>query len=241
MNSAQRNDLTIYDDVADQWWSDDIRWVRTLKNMVPGRFCWFDQMTDWQDLSVLDLGCAGGFMAEALDDRSAIVTGIDPAADAIASAKAHAKLTQRSIRYDVGFGEDLPYDDASFDAIVCVDVLEHVQDLSKVLSEIARVLRPGGMLFYDTINRNPLARFVTITIAEDLLRILPKGTHDPEMFIKPAELKSKLETAGLVAGKTVGLGPRGISRRGDFLFGRVPGTFIIFMGTAQKPFLTTAG
>ncbi|EBA10597.1 bifunctional 2-polyprenyl-6-hydroxyphenol methylase/3-demethylubiquinol 3-O-methyltransferase UbiG [Roseobacter sp. CCS2] len=235
MSGGHRNNLAIYDDVADQWWSDDIRWVRTLKNMVPGRLSWFDQMADWQGKTVLDLGCAGGFMAEALDERGATVVGIDPAKDAIASAKAHAELTQRDIRYDVGVGEALPYDDASFDAIVCVDVLEHVQDLGKVVSEIARVLRPGGTLFYDTINRNPIARFVTITIAEDVLRILPKGTHDPQMFIKPSELKDQLESAGLVPGKTAGLGPRGINRRGDFVFGRVPGTFIIFMGTAQKP------
>ncbi|MFO8127136.1 bifunctional 2-polyprenyl-6-hydroxyphenol methylase/3-demethylubiquinol 3-O-methyltransferase UbiG [Yoonia sp.] len=235
MTRAQRNNLAIYDDVADQWWADDIRWVRTLKNMVPGRFSWFDQMTDWQGKTVLDLGCAGGFMTEALDDRAAIATGIDPAKDAIASAKAHAQLGKRKIHYDVGVGEALPYEDASFDAIVCVDVFEHVQDLGKVVSEIVRVLRPGGALFYDTINRNPLARFVTVTIAEDVLRILPQGTHDPSMFIKPSELKGKFESAGLIPGKTAGLGPRGINRRGDFIFGRVPGTFIIFMGTARKP------
>jgi 2-polyprenyl-6-hydroxyphenyl methylase/3-demethylubiquinone-9 3-methyltransferase len=239
MNIAQRNNLAIYDDVAAQWWSDDIRWVRTLKNMVPGRFSWFDQMTEWQGKAVLDLGCAGGFMTEALDDRGAIATGIDPAKEAIAAAKAHAELNYRNIRYDVGVGEALPYEDATFDAIVCVDVLEHVQDLGKVMSEIARVLRPCGMLFYDTINRNPLARLVTITIAEDALRILPKGTHDPEMFIKPSELKGEIESAGLVPGQTAGLGPRGINRRGDFVFGRIPGTFVIYMGTAQKPDTTT--
>jgi 2-polyprenyl-6-hydroxyphenyl methylase/3-demethylubiquinone-9 3-methyltransferase len=131
----------------------------------------------------------------------------------------------------------LPYGDAKFDIVVCVDVLEHVSDLAKVISEIARVLRPGGVLCFDTINRNPLARFVTITMAEDILGILPKGTHDPAMFIKPAELTTELKRAGLVPAATVGFGPRGINRRGDIMFGRVPGRFVIYMGTAHKPFI----
>lgn len=235
MAQTQRNNLAIYDDAAAQWWSDDIRWVRTLKNMVPGRLGWFDRQFDWPGRDVLDLGCAGGFMAEAIADRGATVTGIDPAKDAIAAARAHAEATGRTIRYDTGLGEALPYADASFDAVVCVDVLEHVTDLTRVVSEVARVLRPGGMFLFDTINRNPLARLATITVAEDLLKLLPKGTHDPEMFIKPSELRAELHAAGLTVGKMTGLGPRGINAKGDFTFGRLPGTMIIYMGTARKP------
>lgn len=230
-----RNDLTIYDAVADAWWSDDIRWVRTLKNLVPGRLSWFDDKVDWRGKTVLDLGCAGGFMAEALAARGAKVTGIDPAAEAIAAARQHAKAMGHSITYDVGFGEALPYADAAFDAVVCVDVLEHVADLPAVLAGVARVLRPGGLFLFDTINRNPLARFATITVAEDLLRLLPRGTHDPAMFIKPAELRRGLTNAGLVPGPFTGLGPRGINLRGDLTFGRLPLTTILYMGTARKP------
>lgn len=234
MPQIARNNLKIYDDVAAQWWSDDIRWVRTLKNMVPGRLGWFDRHIDWRGKEVLDLGCAGGFMAEALDERGARVTGIDPAADAIAAARAHAGQQGRAIRYDVGMGEALPYPDDSFDAVVCVDVLEHVQNLPQVIAQTARVLRPGGLFLFDTINRNPIARLATITMAEDVLHLLPKGTHDPAMFIKPHELRAELSSAGLTPGKMVGLGPRGITRKGDFTFGRVPGTMIIYMGIAQK-------
>ena len=230
-----RNDLTIYDAVADAWWSDDIRWVRTLKNLVPGRLSWFDDKVDWRGKTVLDLGCAGGFMAEALAARGAKVTGIDPAAEAIAAARQHAKAMGHSITYDVGFGEALPYADAAFDAVVCVDVLEHVADLPAVLAGVARVLRPGGLFLFDTINRNPLARFATITVAEDLLRLLPRGTHDPAMFIKPAELRRGLTNAGLVPGPFTGLGPRGVNLRGDLTFGRLPLTTILYMGTARKP------
>jgi len=230
-----RNDLTIYDKVADRWWSDDIRWVRTLKNLVPGRLSWMDRQIDWRGKQVLDLGCAGGFMAEALADRGAIVTGLDPAGEAIAAARAHAAQTGRAIRYDVGVGEALPYPDTTFDAVVCVDVLEHVQDLSRVMAEVTRVLRPDGLFLFDTINRNPLARLATITVAEDILRLLPKGTHDPDMFIKPRELRAAMTQAGLVPGPFTGLGPRGVTLRGDLTFGRLPLTAILYMGTARKP------
>jgi 2-polyprenyl-6-hydroxyphenyl methylase/3-demethylubiquinone-9 3-methyltransferase len=232
-----RNDLTIYDKVADRWWSDDIRWVRTLKNLVPGRLKWFDQHIDWQGKDVLDLGCAGGFMAEALAERGAHVTGIDPASDAIAAARDHARAGKLRIAYDVGVGEALPYDEASFDAVVCVDVLEHVADLHRVLSEVARTMRPGGMLLFDTINRNPLARLASITIAEDVLRLLPRGTHDPAMFIKPKELRAAIQGAGLVPGPITGLGPRGLNRRLDLTFGPLPTTAILYMGIACKPAL----
>ena len=234
MNAPLRNNLEIYDDVAAQWWSDDIRWVRTLKNLVPGRLSWFDRHIDWEGLDVLDLGCAGGFMAEAMTAKGANVIGIDPAAQAIEAARVRALLVGQDIRYDVGVGEALPYETRSFDAVVCVDVLEHVDDLAQVLREVARVLKPGGAFLYDTINRNPMSRFAAITMAEDVLGILPKGTHDPELFITPKELAGAMEKAGLAVGPTNGLGPRGIDRRGDFTFGPVPLRSVIYMGVAHK-------
>ena len=160
-------------------------------------------------------------MAEALTRNGANVTGIDPAAQAIAAAAARAKHMDQTIQYDVGVGENLPYPDDYFDAVVCVDVLEHVTDLTEVLAEVARVLKPGGLFLYDTINRNIIARLATITIAEDVLRLLPKGTHDPTMFIKPRELRDALIEAGFVVGRQIGLGPRGLNRRGDIIFGQL--------------------
>jgi len=177
---------------------------------------------------------AADVMAEALDARGARVTGIDPAEKAIDAARAHARQEGRGIAYDVGVGEELPYAAASFDAVVCVDVLEHVQDLDRVLAEVARVLRPGGLFLFDTINRNPVARLATITVAEDVLRLLPKGTHDPDMFIKPKELRAALEAAGLTPGRFTGLGPRGVNRRFDLVFGPLPLTAVLYMGSARK-------
>ena len=230
-----RNDLTIYDKMADHWWSDEVRWVRTLKNLVPGRLKWFDRHFDWSGKDVLDLGCAGGFMAEAMATRGARVVGIDPAADAVGVARRHSSSIGLTIQYDVGVGEALPYDSSGFDAVVCVDVLEHVADLNLVLAEVARYLRPGGLFLFDTINRNPIARLATITIAEDVLGLLPQGTHDPALFIKPRELRHAMQSAGLVPGPMTGLGPRGVNRRLDLTFGPLPLTAILYMGLAHKP------
>jgi 2-polyprenyl-6-hydroxyphenyl methylase/3-demethylubiquinone-9 3-methyltransferase len=231
----ERNNLALYDDVAADWWSDEVRWIRTLKNMVPGRLEYFDEKIDWTDARALDLGCAGGFMAEALHERGASVTGIDPALEAIEAARAHAEAGGKQIRYDVGEGEALPYPDGSFDAVVCVDVLEHVRDVAQVIREVARVLKPGGLFCFDTINRNPLASLAVVTLAEDVVRLLPKGTHDPTLFIRPAELMEHLKAAGLVPDAITGFGPRGLNSRGDPTFGRLPFTGIIYMGTAAKP------
>jgi len=129
----------------------------------------------------------------------------------------------------------MPYKDEQFDVVACVDVLEHVSDLEKVLLEVEQVVKPGGMFLYDTINRNLVSHFAAITVAENILGLLPKGTHDPEQFIKPRELTVALEKASLAAGPMTGLGPRGINRRGDFIFGPAPIKSVIYVGIAHKP------
>jgi 2-polyprenyl-6-hydroxyphenyl methylase/3-demethylubiquinone-9 3-methyltransferase len=235
MADTRRNDLSIYDAEAERWWTDEVRWVRTLKNLVPARLAWFDRHVAWEGAAVLDLGCAGGFMAEALAARGAAVTGLDPAEGAVRAAREQARRSGSGARYDVGVGEALPYADASFDHVVCVDVLEHVSDLAQVLRETERVLRPGGLFLFDTINRNFVSRFATVTVAETLLGLLPRGTHDPAMFVTPAEMAAALETVGLRPGSTAGLGPRGVTRRGDLTFGRVPSRAVLYMGVARKP------
>lgn len=233
-SSAQNPAL--YDGVAGAWWDGSVRWVRTLQAMVPARLRFFERTTpDWGGLDVLDLGCAGGFMAEALARKGARVRGLDPAEDAVAAARAHAAAEGLSIDYGVGVGEALPYPDAAFDAVVCVDVLEHVRDLGQVLAEVRRVLRPGGVFHFDTINANPVAAFAVKTVAEDVLGLLPKGAHDPELFIRPRDLRAALTGLGFAPGPFSGLGPAGIDRRGDIRFGILPSTAIIYIGSAAAP------
>jgi 2-polyprenyl-6-hydroxyphenyl methylase/3-demethylubiquinone-9 3-methyltransferase len=224
----------LYDDAAADWWSGERRWVRTLHNLVPARLAVFAPVVgDWRDRDVLDLGCAGGFMAEALAARGARVTGIDPARRAVAAARARSRKTGSGVRYLVAAGEQLPVADASFDIVVCVDVLEHVSNLQAVLAEVGRVLRPGGLFLFDTINRNPLSALAVVTIAERVLRLLPPGTHEAGSFIRPGELRALLERQGFAVGPMTGLGPRGLDRRLDITFGRVPTTAILYAGHAR--------
>jgi ubiquinone biosynthesis O-methyltransferase len=235
MHGIKRNDLSIYDTHADQWWQGRVRWLRALHNLVPARLAQFDRIVgDWTGKRVLDLGCGGGFMAEALAERAALVTGIDPSPRAIGIARKHAEARGLAIDYAAGAGESLALADGSFDIVVCVDVLEHVEDLDRVIAEIGRVLKPDGLFLFDTINRNRLASLVMITFAENILRLLPPGTHDPARFIRPEELRRKLTDAGFVMGDFVGFGPRGVNWRLDPLFGPVPTLAVQYMGDARR-------
>lgn len=229
-----RNDPSIYRTHATRWWDGSQRFLRLLHNLVPARLSHFDRIVgDWHGVTVLDLGCGGGFMSEALARRGARVIGIDPVDEVLVAARHHAAAEGLAIDYRVAGGESIPLPDASVECVVCVDVLEHVADLDRVLDEIARVLKPGGCFLFDTINRTLLARLVVVSLGENVLRLLPCGTHDPALFIRPSELRDKLTARGLRAGPFLGLGPRGIDRRFDITFGRLLSTAIMYIGHAR--------
>lgn len=232
----RRNDQSIYSDYARHWWDGTYRFQRLLLNQVRARMMYFDRLTpsSWEGLRVLDLGCGGGFMSEALARRGARVVGVDPCAELLDVARSHALSSGFSIDYREGEGEAVPLEDASVDRVVCVDVLEHVRSLPRVLEEARRVLRPGGLFFFDTINRNWIARLLAVHVAEDALGMLPRGTHDPSRFVRPRELQRELERCGFsrLVGKFTGMGPIGINRRLDFEFGLLPCTWILYLGCA---------
>jgi 2-polyprenyl-6-hydroxyphenyl methylase / 3-demethylubiquinone-9 3-methyltransferase len=230
-----RNDQSMYRTYAADWWTGRHRWLRTMHNLVPPRLKFFDEVVKgWQGKAVLDLGCGGGFMAEELARRGAKVTGIDPSEPAIAAARAHAETQSLVIDYQVGMGERLPMQDGVLDIVVIVDVLEHVADPAAVLAEIRRVLKPGGLVLFDTINRTKLASFIFVTLGEDLLRIGPRGTHDPAKFITPEELDAMLRQQGFTPGEMAGLGPDGLDRHFDVTFGRLPTMSLMYLGYAVK-------
>jgi ubiquinone biosynthesis O-methyltransferase len=224
---------SLYDRHADDWWDGSQKWLRTLQNLVPARLAYFDRLIAWPGRTVLDLGCGGGFMSEALASRGAAVIGVDVSRSAIAIATRHAASRPFTIRYLVGAGEDLPLPSRCVDCVVCVDVLEHVRSLDHVLDEIGRVLRPGGLFLFDTINRTRLAWFVIVFCGERVLRLLPRGTHDPARFVTPAELDAKLAERGFADRAFAGLGPCGINGHLDIVFGPLPGTPIMYMGQAR--------
>jgi 2-polyprenyl-6-hydroxyphenyl methylase/3-demethylubiquinone-9 3-methyltransferase len=230
----QRNNQDIYQDHAETWWDDTKRFQRMLANQVHPRLKYFDRVApDWTGLDVLDLGCGGGFMAEPLARRGARVTGVDPSAASLEAAGKHAKTQGLDIIYRQGVGEAIPLETGSMDRIVCVDVLEHVQDIDKVLSEVRRVLRPKGLFFFDTVNRNWLSRLLAVTVVEDVLRVIPKNTHDADKFIRPAELRRLLDSNGFTVKEPfVGMGPVRVNRRLDFVFGLTPFKWIMYLGYA---------
>ncbi len=173
-------------------------------------------------------------MAEALMSRGARVFGIDPWYTVLRVAHKHARTHQMDICYLAGAGESLPLDNDSMDRVVGVDVLEHVLDVHRVLAEIHRVLRPGGVFFFDTINRTWAARFLAVILLEDILRIMPKGMHDPNRFIRPSELKVELESLGFRVASMTGMGPIRINHRLEPVFGLLPSTAIMYLGHATK-------
>jgi 2-polyprenyl-6-hydroxyphenyl methylase/3-demethylubiquinone-9 3-methyltransferase len=203
--------------------------------MVPARLAAFDPVVGgWAGKRVLDLGCGGGFMAEAMAHRGARVSGIDPSAAAIAAAREHAGAGALGIDYRVASGEALPFGAATFDVVVCVDVLENIEAWEAVVAEVARVLRPRGLFLFDTINRNPLAGFVLLAIGEGVAGLLPRGTHEPSMFIRPVELRRALERNGFVVGRFAGFGPTRVDARLGVTFGRWPTTAIQYLGHARR-------
>ncbi|UCG84047.1 MAG: 3-demethylubiquinone-9 3-O-methyltransferase [Dehalococcoidia bacterium] len=228
-------ELYVHDDHAETWWDGSRYFLRMLANQVNARILYFDRIdSGWHGLDTLDLGCGGGFMAEALARRGARVIGVDPWDTVLRVARTHAKRSNLDIQYVVAAGESLPLDSDSVDRVVSVDVLEHVLDLRAVLAEIHRVLRPGGLFFFDTVNRTWIARILAVRLLEDILRVMPKGMHDPSRFIRPSELKTELEGLGFRVAPMTGMGPVWINRRLEPVFGLLPSTAIMYLGHAVK-------
>lgn len=184
-----------------------------LKTSVnPARMGYFgrvlsEQRIDLPNSTLLDVGCGGGILAEAFAELGMPVTGIDPSVPSVKTARWHAQQRQLVIDYRIGSGERLPVADAHFDCVSCCDVLEHVQDVDAVLAEISRVLKPGGLFLYDTVNRTWLSWLFLIKIAQDWHRwaFMEPNQHVYRRFIKPTELASKLVRYGFVHQQTRGM------------------------------------
>ncbi|MFE6921015.1 bifunctional 2-polyprenyl-6-hydroxyphenol methylase/3-demethylubiquinol 3-O-methyltransferase UbiG [Nocardia sp. NPDC057663] len=221
---------------ANSWWDTDSM-MNPLKSFNPLRFAYFDPYLEagWQDVRVLDVGCAGGYTTEFLDNRGAKVTGIDVSAKLIDAAEKHAAESGRAIDYHVGAAESLPFPDATFDAVTCVDVLEHVQSPAAAVREIHRVLKPGGRFFFDTINRTFRSRVMMIWVPERLLGIVPKGAHDFADFITPEEMNTYLDAAGFTAiGAPKGIAIRGQNKDGSLKAKLVSDMSALYLGVARK-------
>lgn len=188
-----KNDLEQYNKQGNTWWNPDGPFY-VLKSMNEPRFKFFDKfITSWKDISVLDIGCGGGFSCEFMAKKGAKVSGIDLSDVSIETAKAHAKDSGLIIDYRHGKAENLPYEADKFDVIFCVDVLEHLEDVAIVLAEIKRVLKPQGTFLFDTVNKTIKSKIIMIWLLEYIKKEIPKGTHDWNMFIKPLQMTGYLE------------------------------------------------
>lgn len=159
--------------------------------------------------TVLDLGCGGGILAEEFARLGGRVIGVDPSTASLRTARAHAARSSLSIEYVTGCGEHLPLAATACDVVICCDTLEHVADLDAVVGEVARVLRPGGVFVYDTINRSLLSALIVVRLAQEWRwsRFLPPDLHDPNRFITPVELRARLRRRGLRSGEQTGVLP----------------------------------
>ncbi len=207
-------DNELYNRAGDIWWDEHepLNAIRTAIN--PARLEYFTGVlaelgVDIAGRAVVDIGCGGGLFAEELARLGAQVIGVDPSQPSLDTARAHAAAAGLAIDYREGTGEKLPLPDGSADIACCVDVLEHVNDLDAVIRETARVLRPGGVYLFDTINRTWMSRLVMIKLFQDwrLTAWMPPNLHAWEQFVTPAELRSVLGRHHLRGGDIVGIGP----------------------------------
>ena len=208
-------DNTIYDHVHATWWDEDGFMALLRTSVNPPRFEYFRKLLlerlslDPQGLRVLDVGCGGGLLSEEFAALGCTVTGVDQSVPTLTAARSHAERSGLSIRYLEGCAESLPFDAEAFDVVCCCDVLEHVDDPDVVVREISRVIKPGGVFLFDTINRTLKSKLVAIKLAQDwrLTRLIPRDVHVWDKFIRPHELIRLLDRHGLPKHELAGLSP----------------------------------
>lgn len=191
-------ELAKFSDLAHRWWDKDSEF-RPLHEINPLRLDWIDAVTPLKGKRVLDVGCGGGILADAMARKGASVLGIDLASKALKVAQLHALEAQtEGVQYCEISAEALAVEQpGSFDVVTCMEMLEHVPDPSSIVKACAALVKPGGHVFFSTINRNAKAFLFAIVGAEYLLNMLPRGTHEYAKLIKPSELASYCRAAGL--------------------------------------------
>ncbi len=193
-SAVKQNDLDMYEVFADEWWSEGGSRFRSLRAISDFRLKLIDQwIPHSKDLTVLDLGCGGGFLCAPLSKQGSTVIGVDISPASLKAAQTQSDPSARFICADI---RSVPLPSGSADIVLLGDVLDHLPDYPEALKEASRLLRPGGLAFVNTINRNPLSRLLAVTIGESI-GLIPKGTHDPDLFITPRELSQAAERFGM--------------------------------------------
>ena len=218
MNSTTLNadpaELAKFSDLAHRWWDLESEF-RPLHQINPLRLDWIQSFAPLQGVKALDVGCGGGILADSMARKGALVTGIDLSTKALRVAQLHALEAQtpnvdyREISAEA-LAAELP---AAYDVVTCMEMLEHVPDPASVVQACATLVKPGGWVFFSTLNRNAMAFFQAIVGAEYLLGLLPRGTHEYAKMIRPSELALFCRRAGLDLQSSCGLGYNPLTRR----------------------------
>jgi len=194
-------ELAKFDSLASRWWDSEGEF-KSLHDINPLRLDWIRQHVDLSGCRAVDIGCGGGILAESMSAANATVTGIDMAEGPLSVARLHQVESGATVDYRRSTAEELAANEAGqYDVVTCLEMLEHVPDPSKVIASCATLVRPGGHIFFSTINRNPKSFLFAIVGAEYVLKLLPSGTHEYEKFIRPSELEAwaRSSTLDLVA------------------------------------------
>ena len=195
--NVDRAEVAKFEALASRWWDRESEF-KPLHDINPLRTNYIDRHASLAGKKVLDVGCGGGILSEAMAQRGAYVTGIDMGEAPLNIAKLHALESGISVKYQQRpveqLAEEMP---ASFDVVTCLEMLEHVPDPASIIQACYKLVKPGGMVFFSTINRNPKAYAMAIIGAEYIMRMLPAGTHDYDKFIKPSELTRWCRAADL--------------------------------------------
>ena len=203
--NIDHNEIAKFEALATRWWDPESEF-RTLHQINPLRLEFINERAPLEGKKVLDVGCGGGILSESMATRGARVTGIDMGEKPLSVAKLHLKESGLEVDYRQTTTEALAIEEPeSFDIITCMEMVEHVPNPASVINACSRLVRPGGELFFSTINRTPKAWLFAIVGAEYLLNILPKGTHTYEKFIRPSELERWARESGLVTKEITGM------------------------------------
>lgn len=203
--NADPAELQKFSELAHRWWDAESEF-KPLHQINPLRLDWIDRSVGLAGKRVIDIGCGGGILAESMAARGADVTGIDLSDKALGVARLHLFESNQKVDYRKISAEDIAAaEPESFDVVTCMEMLEHVPDPASTVAAAARLAKPGGNVFFSTLNRNPKSYLFAVIGAEYILRMLPRGTHEYARFIKPSELCRFARDAGLQVDEVIGM------------------------------------
>ena len=204
--NLDQEEVNKFDELASKWWDEEGEF-KPLHQINPLRVNFIEERSVLKGKKILDVGCGGGILAEAMGQLGGEVTGIDASPNTIGVAKAHSKSVNSGVTYKQKTIEEFiaTNPDEKFDVITCLEMLEHVPSPLGVIQSCSSLLNDDGDIFFSTINRNPKSYLFAVIGAEYILNLLPKGTHDYEKFIKPSELAGWIRNSGLTTKETIGL------------------------------------